>query len=217
MPLAGPFLAMKGRSGTKRGPGPHQGYAALALRFGISPRSPQISSAPLKTSAGLRPTYGIEGAHMRLLGPPVEESLAADTGGSPGQWKQERPMGRLWRVKGAHRVGVLVAEVTARQEGCHWIPVHPESPVQGSWSWEIVWTCLPPGPLSQGRGHRTGLFVFCGGRWAPRGAEREMTPPEEKQGPLGSLSLKPATAAPHPFGKISNERLESRDQESRTE
>lgn len=43
-----------------------------------------------------------------------------------------------------------------------------------------------------------------------------MTPLEEKQGPLGSLSFKPATAAPHPFGEISNERLESRDQESRT-
>lgn len=66
----------------------------------------------------------------------------------------------------------------------------------------------------QGRGHRTGLFVFCRGRWAPGGAEREMTPPEEKQGPLGSLNLKPATAAPHPFGKISNESLESRDQET---
>lgn len=58
------------------------------------------------------------------------------------------------------------------------------------------------------------LWGEVGTREALRG---EMTPLEEKQGPLGSLSLKPATAAPHPFGEISNERLESRDQESRTE
>lgn len=84
-----------------------------------------------------------------LLGPPTEESLAADTGGSPGQRKQERPMARLWWARGAHRIGVLVAEATARQEGCHPIPVHLESPVQGLWSWEIVWTRLAPGSLSR--------------------------------------------------------------------
>lgn len=102
---------------TKRGPGRHRGYAALALRLGISPRSLQGSSAPLKTPAGLRPTCGTEGARMLLLGPPIEESLAADGGGSPGQWEQERPMGRLWRVRGAYRVGMLVAEATVCQEG----------------------------------------------------------------------------------------------------
>ncbi|KAG5202907.1 hypothetical protein JEQ12_002490 [Ovis aries] len=62
-----------------------------------------VSSAPLKTPAGLRPTCGAEGARMLLLGPPIEESLAADGGGSPGQWEQERPMGRLWDLYGSER------------------------------------------------------------------------------------------------------------------